>query len=146
MRYWYDFILHFLSANSRHGTHSPFVYRMADDVIYKSSASVDDTKFNKSDRLILELQSYLKKEIGQEVKVFDIREVSLEEILVLYQKLSCLILTNIYETQESKKKWSLLRNHLNTKITIDLFYFGILIHRREQRKENFKLRFPFNKY
>src|SRR5690606_3191570 len=37
MRYYFDYIYHFLVSNSRHGTHSPFVYALTEKVIYNPS-------------------------------------------------------------------------------------------------------------
>src|SRR5690606_3315200 len=37
MRYYWDLIQHFFVSNSRHGTHSPFVYGLASRVIYHIS-------------------------------------------------------------------------------------------------------------
>lgn len=36
-----DFIKHRISANNRHGTHSPFVYKLADEVIYEFKENED---------------------------------------------------------------------------------------------------------
>lgn len=37
IRFFIDYLGHFLTANSRHGVHSPFVYRLVDEVIYDFS-------------------------------------------------------------------------------------------------------------
>ncbi len=37
LRFTFDYLRHFISSNSRHGTHSPFVYQLADEVIYDFS-------------------------------------------------------------------------------------------------------------
>src|SRR5690606_329898 len=45
LRYYFDGLVHFFTARSRHGTHSPFVYRLVDEVIYgkrQADESADD--------------------------------------------------------------------------------------------------------
>jgi predicted O-methyltransferase YrrM len=37
LRFAFDFFLHQINANTRHGIHSPFVYRLADEVLYDDS-------------------------------------------------------------------------------------------------------------
>lgn len=142
MRYWCDFILHFLLSNSRHGTHSPFVYKMADKVIYNNDVTINSSEGCRSELLIRNLQAFLKDEMGEEAFVCSIESVSLDAVIHLHQKYSSIILKDLYKTSEAKKIWSLVRQDPSILVTIDLFYFGILIYRVEQRKENFRLRFP----
>src|SRR5690606_3388187 len=42
MRYYFDYIYHFLVSNSRHGTHSPSVYALTEKVIYNPSYKSSD--------------------------------------------------------------------------------------------------------
>ncbi len=152
MRYLYDRVWHYLSSNSRHGTHSPFVYKLADEVIYKSpdKGQYINGGMDKVDALILEISLYLGKELNltypEAIVQVDITEYTLEAILELYMNIPVLILKNIYTDNAAKQKWSALKADQTIVVTIDLFYFGIIIFRKEQPKENFKLRFPYAKY
>lgn len=143
MRYWYDLIWHYVSSNSRHGTHSPFVYKLADEVIYNKENSCHAKETSGIDNLIEAMHSFFQQEIGGNISCLDIHSVTLEEILSLYEVSSVIFLKNIYDCKESKVKWSALRADQNILVTIDLFYFGVVFCRKEQPKENFKLRFPY---
>jgi predicted O-methyltransferase YrrM len=37
LRFGYDYLSHWLTANNRHGLHSPFIYKLVDEVIYDFS-------------------------------------------------------------------------------------------------------------
>src|SRR5690606_31069785 len=45
MRYLISYVWHYLVSHSRHGTHSPFVYALADQVIYNPNYNI--TRFVK---------------------------------------------------------------------------------------------------
>lgn len=62
IRYWLNYTKHFLVSNGRHGTHSPFVYRLVDEVIYAEQPAFHQLiqkhpskKLSISERLFLKL-------------------------------------------------------------------------------------------
>lgn len=145
MRYFVDLVLHFLNSNSRHGTHSPFVYQMADKVIY--NVGTDDVSYegeDKSDRLINEICAYYSLNESNSV-IVDVTSINHEDLIRLQDEFSFVFVKNIYSAKDSKKKWSAWVADQRIIVTIDLFYFGIVLFRSQQPKENFKLRFPFFK-
>lgn len=40
MHYYLKYLRHYLVSHSRHGTHSPFVYRLVDEVLYQRPSSI----------------------------------------------------------------------------------------------------------
>jgi len=145
MRYFFDLICHYLTSNSRHGTHSPFVYKMADEVIYKKKEDkVIIEEGHGAVCLINEIQEYYKP--ARCIHLVDASAYSLSEIILLQKKYDFIFLSDIYKRREDKKKWSAIVADPNIVVTIDLFYFGVIISRKGQVKENFKLRFPYSKY
>jgi len=53
---------------------------------------------------------------------------------------SFFIFNDIYENSETIKNWSSIKNHPKVKVSLDLFYFGVIFFREEQAKEHFKIR------
>jgi predicted O-methyltransferase YrrM len=254
----YDYLKHRLSSKTRHGTHSPFVYRLADEVIYDFSNKSDYNNIEdqrkkllndesqiqvtdlgagshlnknrtksvkqiaknalKSPRLaqliyrlakdnhpdqILELgtclgltTAYLAKAVptaqvisiegcpqtaavaAQNFKDLQLKNVELQvgnfdtilpglteskakldfvyidgnhrkEATLNYFRLclpkvhenSVLIFDDIYWSKGMKEAWAEIKQHPDVRITIDLFWIGLVFFRSGQAKEHFKLRY-----
>lgn len=52
-----------------------------------------------------------------------------------------LIFDDIYWSQGMKEAWDEIKNHPQVTVTIDLFYIGLVFFKKDQQKENFKVRF-----
>lgn len=53
---------------------------------------------------------------------------------------SFFIFNDIYWNAEMQEAWSVIKNHSKVRVTVDVFYFGIVFFRKEQAKEHFKIR------
>ncbi len=53
---------------------------------------------------------------------------------------SLMIFDDIYWSKEMKNAWDKIKSHPKVTVTIDTFYWGFVFFRKEQRKENFKIR------
>ena len=53
---------------------------------------------------------------------------------------SFFIFNDIYGNSETIKTWLSIKNHSKVKVSLDLYYFGIIFFRKEQAKEHFKIR------
>lgn len=157
MRYYWDLIGHFFVANSRHGTHSPFVYDLASRVIYSVSRWKTDkvgvpSDFNPKYRsLLLGILNHMDvKELGyldqsdhEEALFTDLRNTSANKITKAVRRGKVIIVHEPFLTRKTKRIWQQLVQSADVVVSINLFHFGILIYRKEQRKENFRLRYPF---
>lgn len=157
MRYYWDLIRHFFVSNSRHGTHSPFVYDLASHVIYNVSRLKIDTvtvssDFNPTYRsLLLAILTHMDvKELGYlgqsdhaEALFTDLRSTSADKIKKAVCQGKVIIVHEPFRTRKTKRIWQQLVQSADVVVSINLFHFGILMYRKEQRKENFQLRYPF---
>jgi predicted O-methyltransferase YrrM len=50
------------------------------------------------------------------------------------------IFDDIYWNSEMQEAWSIIKNHPEVTVTVDVFHFGIAFFRKEQAKEHFKIR------
>jgi len=157
MRYYWDLIWHFFISNSRHGTHSPFVYELASRIIYQVSrvspplvkAPVD---FNPKYRnLLLEILDYIRVEElayldasgHEDALLVDICETPAERILEAIGNGKIIVVDEPFRSRQSKRVWKRLIQSSEVVVSINLFHFGLLMRREGQRKEDFRLRYPF---
>lgn len=63
-----------------------------------------------------------------------------EMLLPYFHNDSILLIDDIYWSKGMKTAWEVIQEHPQTKITVDLFYKGLVFFRREQQKEHFKIR------
>lgn len=157
MRYYWDLIRHFFVSNSRHGTHSPFVYGLASHVIYNGSrVKAHSVKvppgFNPKYRsLLLDILTYMNvEELGYlgkldnaEAQFVDLRNIAADKVAEAVRVGKVIVVHEPFQTRETKRIWTKLKQSADVVVAINLFHFGLLMYRKEQRKENFDLRYPF---
>lgn len=154
MWYYWALVKHFLTANSRHGTHSPFVYRLAEQVIYAEKPPVEPKvifppyfpcRYRSLLAAVLsslELQELQVFEAGKQADAVwvDLHQVSTEELLSLLEHGTVII---VHEPHKTTRLWNSIAADHRVVVSVDLFHFGVLIHREGQRKEHFVLRYPY---
>lgn len=154
-RFYFDQLIHFVLAKSRHGTHSPFVYRLVDEVIYPKRRM--DEPRDKIERLTARLIDrckpfqVLKLDSGHPAEPADFvvaegydAERIANELAILWPKFhngSVLILHDIYRNADMKRLWRILKIKPEVTVTIDLFWAGLVFFHPGQAKEHFRIRY-----
>lgn len=145
---------HFFISNSRHGTHSPFVYALAEQVLYKNKPEerfpvvFPPGLYPHYGSLLQEILSFW--EIGELQRLplsgaADAVWVNLRNDLVreVSEVIAQGTLVVVHAPYRSKELWKQVAEDEGVTISIDLFHFGLLLRREGQRSEKFKLRYPF---
>ncbi len=156
MRYFLYYIYHYFISNSRHGTHSPFVYALADQVVYNKQYQADASvsypdRFQVPYQLLLHrILYYLEvSSIGignslddKSVDAFwfnRVQDEDIETILNLIAAGKIVVMDKPYSKYQFKA-WKDLISDQRVTVSINLFHFGILLKRDAQHKEDFLLR------
>lgn len=63
-----------------------------------------------------------------------------EQLKQLSHNESIIIIDDIYWSREMLEAWELIREDSDATVTLDLYYFGMVFFRREQKKQHFKIR------
>lgn len=159
MSYYFAYIKHYFLANSRHGTHSPFVYKLADEAIYvKASTFVGNLAFSSAvpqayhallTRILLHLGYTTLMDFdaafdpAAQAAVY-VESAGIVDMPALVARLdhTVVVVGGLYKSKQALAQWKSLQQHPDVTVTIDLFFFGLLFKRAGQHKESFRLRYP----
>jgi hypothetical protein len=157
-----SYIKFLLKSTNKHGVHSPFVFDFVTKGLYKKKGENSTIIKN------LELQKLSKKEyivLSKILTYFTIDELffdvtslqesknekykivylnSIENInttdLSTFKSKDIIVIHRIHQQKKSALKWQEIIKNDHAKVTIDLFYFGLIFFRKKQAKEHFKIR------
>lgn len=171
LKYWW----HYFVSHSRHGTHSPFVYKLVDEVIYQKASKAcvselpqaiqneskaEQKKYALIDRLLKTfayddfscwtdrpLESYrslLQNQRGnfgyRHIYYIDLDDLDLN-FLEKVRDRDILMINEPHLSEKREAYWNKLKQDDRVVVTIDLYRIGLVYFRKEQRKENFLIRF-----
>lgn len=155
-RYYLDCLRHRLTANTRHGTHSPFVYRLLDEVIYAERRA--NEPLDKIERLMMRLRGRFtpghEHRLGAGLPPHAVDFITMDgisdteteqaQLQQLWPRLhlgSVLVVRNMYCDTARKKLWRMIQAKPEVTVTIDLFHVGLVFFHKGQAKEDFKIRY-----
>lgn len=161
----YRFVSRFkflLKATNEHGVHSPFVFAFVTKCLYKKEKLDSSKKIN----VLLKMLKYfniqkvhlvnnntLSKTISKQfsnikfdntatdfIYIDSLKNVDIENILLKNNAIHNDSIVFVDCIIEDRELWKTLIKNEKFTVSIDLFYCGILFFRREQVKEDFRIR------
>ncbi len=157
-----NYIKYWFRATNQHGVHSPFVYNFVTKGLYSKSIKDNSEPINftdygltKKEKKVLkkildyfQIELNLKENINQsfylDKQCNKLYYNGLKKIKLLpsenLKDIEFIIYRGIYTDKVNQEKWKKLCAIPQATVTIDLFYFGLLFFRKEQRKEHFVIR------
>jgi len=162
----FSFLKFWIASNNQHGVHSPFVYQYVTKCLY----AAPNFKCSKSQNILLKTIAYFKivhvqlatnnstlaKEITENLAGVTITDSSSELIFIdildnetIDQYIvhnanitndTIVYIDKIHKTMGIDNLWGGIKELEQVRVTIDLFYGGLIFFRSEQVKEHFKIR------
>ena len=156
------YINYLIRSKNQHGIHSPFVFDFVTKGLYQRQKNQRNLNLNSSDLAFSKAEEKLLKKIlnhfqiedefnriknptktsGDNFKILFYNSLNNFDIDYLkpYSSVEMLIIRRIHQSKESEEKWQEIINFKSARVTMDLFYFGLVFFRKEQRKEHFIIR------
>lgn len=156
------YINYLIRSKNQHGIHSPFVFDFVTKGLYQRQKNQRNLNLNSSDlafskaeeKLLIKILNYFQiedefnkiinstKTSGDNYKILFYNSLNNFNIDYLkpYSSVEILIIRRIHQSKESEEKWQEIINFKSARVTMDLFYFGLVFFRKEQRKEHFIIR------
>lgn len=156
------YINYLIRSKNQHGIHSPFVFDFVTKGLYQRQKNQRNLNLNSTDlafskaegKLLKKILNYFQiedefnriinstKTLGDNYKILYYNNLKNFNIDSLNRDSSVemLIIRRIHQSKESEGKWQEIINFKSATVTMDLFYFGLVFFRKEQRKEHFIIR------
>lgn len=162
---FFAYLKYLYRSKNQHGVHSPFVYDFVTKGLY---ASLTETNLNidlinsfhlhkREEKILINILVYFDlfdriKEVNSVTNTlyksynylyinslcdFNITEIQMQSGM---HGIQTIILRKPYANVASEEKWKKIIQMPSATVTIDLFYFGLVFFRKEQRKEHFVIR------
>lgn len=156
------YINYLIRSKNQHGIHSPFVFDFVTKGLYQRQKNQRNLNLNSSDLAFSKSEEKLLKKILNYFQIEDefnriinsTKTLGYNYKILYYNNLNnfntdslnrdssveMLIIHRIHQSKESEEKWKEIINFKSATVTMDLFYFGLVFFRKEQRKEHFIIR------
>lgn len=161
----FSYLFHFFFSKRRHGTHSPFVYAYAEQVLHTCHHKVNPfskrSLHHAQQGLLVETLAFLQPTTIEEWKgkrkkwktkndratsVYPHHQLSQKEVMIIdniadfsLNDYPVCIFLNIHQDKDSLQKWYQLIEDENVSLSLDVWHFGLLI-----QSESFKNKCHFN--
>lgn len=164
--YYIKMLYHQISADSRHGTHSPHVYRLLDERVYKKTYKKENIaglgelpiSFNKK-KLITKVLPYLDAKVislfsGQENKLCQAGgatflmtgkqlDISASVVKKHIGPGRVLVWNELHMNDQLLQTYREVMANTPSLIVLDFFHLAFTYCREEQEGEIFRLKFPY---
>jgi hypothetical protein len=154
------------SSTDQHGVHSPFVYNYVTKCLYQKELSqgskvkdilLKSMRYFSSENVLfdgmdVEVQEMIKKKIPSLkpnrvpydfIYIDKLNERNVSTYIIGNKNIhndTVVFINNIHKNNNLEMQWGILKNNEKIRVTIDLFYCGLIFFRKEQAKEHFKIR------